>query len=135
MLKLAWNREELSIINDQIGAPTGAALIADITSQALRFYSLSSLEQQKELWGHYHLAALGECSWYEYAQFIFELAKQKDQNLAIQKVNAIETTAYPTPAKRPLNSRLNTDKLQTNFKIHLPDWKLGVAQVLEEIIQ
>ena len=135
MLKLASSREELSIINDQIGAPTGAALIADITSQALRFYSLSSLEQQKELCGHYHLAALGDCSWYEYAQFIFELAKQKDKNLAIQKVNAIETTAYPTPAKRPLNSRLNTDKLQTNFKIHLPDWKLGVAQVLEEIIQ
>ncbi|WP_314338661.1 dTDP-4-dehydrorhamnose reductase [Acinetobacter guillouiae] len=135
MLKLASSREELSIIHDQIGAPTGAALIADVTSQALRYYSLSPLEQQKELCGHYHFAASGECSWYEYAQFIFELAKQKDQNLAIQKVNAIETTAYPTPAKRPLNSRLNTDKLQTNFKIHLPDWKLGVAQVLEEIIQ
>ncbi|MFW2175817.1 dTDP-4-dehydrorhamnose reductase [Acinetobacter guillouiae] len=134
MLKLASSREELSIINDQIGAPTGAALIADITSQILRYYSISSLEKKKELCGHYHLAASGECSWYDYAQFVFGLAKQKDQNLAIQKVNAIETTAYPTPAKRPLNSRLNTNKLQINFKIHLPDWKLGVAQVLEEII-
>ena len=104
------------------------------TSQTLRYYSLSNENRQKELCGHYHLAASGECSWYEYAQYIFRLARQKDQNLAIQKVNAIETIAYPTPARRPLNSRLNTNKLQTNFKIHLPDWKLGVAQVLEEII-
>ncbi len=134
MLKLASNREELSIIHDQIGAPTGAALIADVTAQALKYYSLMDAQQQKDLLGHYHLAAAGECSWFDYAQFVFELAKQKGQSLAIQKVNAIETTAYPTPAKRPLNSRLNTNKLQANFKIHLPNWKLGVAQVLEEII-
>lgn len=135
MLKLASSREELSIINDQIGAPTGAALIADVTCQALRYYLLAGLEQQKKLHGHYHIASAGQCSWYEYAQFIFDFAKQKGQNLAIQKVNPIETSAYPTPARRPLNSRLNTIKLQTNFKIHLPDWRLGVAQVLEEIIQ
>ncbi|ENX16336.1 dTDP-4-dehydrorhamnose reductase [Acinetobacter sp. CIP 64.2] len=134
MLKLASSREELSVINDQIGAPTGAALIADVTSQALKYYSLVDLDKQKQLLGHYHLAAAGQCSWYEYAQFVFDLAKQKGQNLEIQKVNAIETIAYPTPAKRPLNSRLNTNKLQTNFKIHLPDWKFGVAHVLEEII-
>ncbi|MCX5469838.1 dTDP-4-dehydrorhamnose reductase [Acinetobacter nematophilus] len=135
MLKLASSRKELSIINDQIGAPTGAALIADVTCQALKYYLLVDLDQQKQLQGHYHLASTGRCSWYEYAQFIFDLAKQKGQNLTIQKVNPIETSAYPTPAKRPLNSRLNTMKLQTNFKIHLPHWRLGVAQVLEEIIQ
>lgn len=134
MLKLASNREELSIIHDQIGAPTGAALIADVTAQVLKHYSLMDAQQQKNLLGHYHLAAAGECSWFDYAQYVFELAKQKGQSLAIQKVNAIETVAYPTPAKRPLNSRLNTNKLQANFKIHLPNWKLGVAQVLEEII-
>ncbi|WP_312966580.1 dTDP-4-dehydrorhamnose reductase [Acinetobacter gerneri] len=135
MLKLASNREELSIINDQVGAPTGAALIADVTAQALRYYLLNNKEQQKQLTGHYHLAASGTCSWFEYAQYVFELAKQNGQSLAIKKINAIETIAYPTPAKRPLNSRLNTSKLQSNFKIHLPDWKLGVAQVLEEIIE
>lgn len=135
MLKLASNREELSIINDQVGAPTGAALIADVTAQALRYYLLNNEEQQKQLTGHYHLAASGTCSWFEYAQYVFELAKQNGQSLAIKKINAIETIAYPTPAKRPLNSRLNTSKLQSNFKIHLPDWKLGVAQVLEEIIE
>lgn len=135
MLKLASTREELSIIHDQIGAPTGAALIADVTAQALKFYLISDIEQQKLLLGHYHLAAAGECSWYDYANYIFELAKQKGQTLAINKVNTIETMAYPTPAKRPLNSRLNTSKLQTNFKIHLPNWTLGVAKVLEEIIE
>ena len=77
MLKLASNREELSIIHDQIGAPTGA-LIADVTAQALKYYSLMDAQQQKDLLGHYHLAAVGECSWFDYAQFIFELAKQKD---------------------------------------------------------
>ena len=135
MLKLASNREELSIIHDQVGAPTGAALIADVTAQAIRYYLLSDENQQKALQGHYHLSAAGECSWYDYAQYVFEFARLKGAQLAIQKVNAIETTAYPTPAKRPLNSRLNTYKLQTNFKIHFPDWKMGVAQVLEEIIK
>lgn len=134
MLKLASTREELSIINDQIGAPTGAALIADITAQAIRYYVLQSSEQKETLHGHYHLAASGECSWYEYAQFIFEQARSNGQELNVGKVNPIETVAYPTPAKRPLNSRLNTQKIQTQFKIHLPHWTVGVAQVLEEII-
>ena len=70
MLKLASNREELSIIHDQIGAPTGAALIADVTAQALKYYSLMDAQQQKDLLGHYHLAAAGECSWFDYAQFV-----------------------------------------------------------------
>lgn len=135
MLKLASTREELSIIDDQIGAPTSAALIADVTAHALKFYLLSNTETQKSLHGHYHLAAQGECSWFDYANFVFERVKQKSQILAIKKINAIETSAYPTPAKRPLNSRLDTMKLQTNFKINLPNWKQGVAQVLEEITQ
>ena len=135
MLKLASNREELSIIHDQVGAPTGAALIADITAHALRYYALSNEAEKEQLTGHYHLATSGTCSWFDYAQFVFELAKKKGQNLAVQKVNAIDTVAYPTPAKRPLNSRLNTIKLQTKFKLNLPDWKIGVAQALEEIIK
>ena len=134
MLKLASSREELSVIHDQIGAPTGAALIADVTAQALRVYQLSSSQQQSLLCGHYHLAASGQCSWFDYANFVFEHAKQHGQALAIQKVNAIGTVDYPTPAKRPLNSRLYTQKLQSKFQIHLPHWKVGVAQVLEEII-
>lgn len=133
MLKLAKLKEELGIIHDQIGAPTGAALIADVTAQVIRFWNLNPECEQN--YGHYHLTAAGECSWYEYAQFIFEQARAFEQELTVNKVNPIETTAYPTPAKRPLNSRLNTTKLKQNFKLHLPNWDVGVAQVIKEILQ
>lgn len=133
MLKLAQSKEELNIIADQVGAPTGAALIADITAQALRYYLLN--KQSSSLLGHYNLAAKGECSWFDYAQFIFATA-QKDigTELLIKQLNPIPTSEYPTPAKRPLNSRLNTEKLQTHFQLHLPHWQQGVAQVLGELL-
>lgn len=133
MLKLAQNRNELSIIDDQIGAPTGAALIADITAQVIRYYQLNK-DQQSTLYGHYHLAAQGETSWFSYAQFIFEIAQKLGVDLQVKKVNPISTAVYPTPAKRPLNSRLNTQKLQHSFQIHLPPWQVGVEQVIGEII-
>ncbi|WP_179990401.1 dTDP-4-dehydrorhamnose reductase [Acinetobacter sp. YH12252] len=134
MLKLAKTKDELSIIQDQVGVPTGAALIADITAQVLRYYSLQSSEQQAILHGHYHLAPAGETTWYDYAQFIFAQARQSGINLAIQRVTPIATSAYPTPARRPLNSRLNTQKLKHTFKLHLPEWKQGVTQVIQEIL-
>lgn len=134
MLKLAQTKDELSIIQDQVGVPTGAALIADITAQVLRYYSLQSSEQQATLHGHYHLAPAGETTWYDYAQFIFAQARQSGINLAIQRVTPIATSAYPTPARRPLNSRLNTQKLKHTFKLHLPEWKQGVTQVIQEIL-
>ncbi|QJB49874.1 dTDP-4-dehydrorhamnose reductase [Acinetobacter sp. NEB149] len=134
MLKLAKTKDELSIIQDQVGVPTGAALIADITAQVLRYYSLQSSGQQAILHGHYHLAPAGETTWYDYAQFIFAQARQSGINLAIQRVTPIATSAYPTPARRPLNSRLNTQKLKHTFKLHLPEWKQGVTQVIQEIL-
>lgn len=134
MLKLAQMKEELNIIQDQVGVPTGAALIADVTAQAIRYYTLQSDEQKILLHGHYHLAPTGETTWYDYAQFVFAQAREHNQPLILKQVNPIETQAYPTPAKRPLNSRLNTDKLQQNFKLHLPHWQQGVAQVLEELL-
>lgn len=134
MLKLAKTKTELSVIADQMGAPTGAALIADITAQALRFYIFQDTNRQEQLLGHYHLAAAGETSWFDYAQFIFNHARAKGQTLALEVVHPIETAQYPTPAKRPLNSRLNTTKLQQNFQLNLPNWQLGVEQVLEEIL-
>lgn len=133
MLKLAQTKDELNIIADQIGAPTGAALIADITAQAIRYYSLNA-DQQVNLHGHYHLAPQGETTWYDYAQFIFSKARQFGVKLTVKQVGAITTSAYPTPAKRPLNSRLNTQKLQQTFQIHLPNWQQGVEQVIAEII-
>ena len=135
MLKLGQIKDELNIIHDQVGAPTGAALIADVTAQVIRFYDLAQDKDKITLIGHYHLAAAGECSWFDYAQFIFKTAQFLGQDLKVNYVNPITTVEYPTPAKRPLNSRLNTQKLQQIFKIHLPHWKQGVEQVLEEIIK
>ena len=133
MLKLAKSKEELNIISDQIGVPTGAALIADVTAQVIRYYELNP-HQHNELHGHYHLAPQGETSWYDYAQLVFEQARQKGVELQIKRVEAIATTAYPTPAKRPLNSRLNTQKLQQTFHIHLPEWQQGVEHAIAEMI-
>lgn len=133
MLKLGQIKDELNIIHDQVGVPTGAALIADVTAQAIRYYLLQSPEQKKQLHGHYHLAPAGETNWYDYAQFIFTTAMEHGYELTLKKVHPIETKDYPTPAKRPLNSRLNTDKLQQNFEIHLPSWQHGVTQVLKEL--
>lgn len=133
MLTLAQNKRELTIIDNQIGAPTSAALIADITAQALRYYSLH--QQPSALHGHYHLAAKGECSWFDYAQFIFATAEKKfGRELLIQQITPIPTSDYPTPAQRPLNSRLNTQKLQTQFQLHLPHWQQGVTHVLGELL-
>ncbi|MDO4223256.1 MAG: dTDP-4-dehydrorhamnose reductase [Acinetobacter sp.] len=134
MLKLAQSKTELSIIADQIGAPTGAALIADVTAQAIAYYRGQSEATQQQLHGHYHLAAQGETSWHDYAQFVFATARHAGAELTLQTVKAIPTTDYPTPAQRPLNSRLNCNKLQQQFHLHLPQWQQGVAQVIGEIL-
>lgn len=131
MLKLGASRETLGIIADQIGSPTGASLIADITAQIIRQYQLNPVSIEM---GHYHLAARGECSWYDYAKFIFDVAREMGADLMVKQVNAIGTADYPTAARRPHNSRLNTSKLQRNFSLHLPHWQQGVRQVLGELI-
>lgn len=134
MLKLFQIKESLSIVSDQIGAPTGAALIADITAHAIRHYFSQPDSQQELLSGHYHLSAAGETSWYDYAQYILEVSNKLKLDLMISNIQPIPTSQYPTPASRPLNSRLDTNKLRHNFDLHIPDWKLGVRQVLQELI-
>ncbi|AMQ86326.1 MULTISPECIES: dTDP-4-dehydrorhamnose reductase [Pseudomonas] len=129
MLRLAADRESLNVIADQIGAPTGADLIADVTALAIR-----QAFQRPELSGLYHLAASGEVSWHGYASHVIAFAKANGEQLAVQAVNPIDTTAYPTPARRPLNSRLNTQKLRDNFSLHLPDWQSGVTRMLREVL-
>ena len=128
MLYLSQQREELSIIDDQIGAPTSAELIADVSAHAI----MQTLQDQTKI-GIYHLVASGETSWFEYANYIFEQAKSLGVNLAIQQVNPIPTAAYPTPAKRPHNSRLNNQKIQHAFQIYLPDWKVHVQRTVIEV--
>lgn len=130
MLRLAAEREALNVINDQIGAPTGADLLADVSAHALR-----RLAQQPELSGTYHVAAGGETSWHGYAQFVIELARAQGRLLKVapDAVRPIPTTAYPTPAQRPLNSRLDTRRFQQAFELRLPAWQVGVTRLLAEI--
>lgn len=127
MLRLGKERETLNVINDQIGAPTGVELIADVTAHALRQW-----QHQPDISGIYHLAAQGETSWYDYARYVFDWAKSAGLPLALQSVNPIPSEDYPAPAIRPKNSRLDCNKLKTTFNLQLPDWKQGVNRMLQE---
>ena len=131
MLKLAKERESLSVINDQIGAPTGADLLADVTAHSIR----TALQNEK-VSGLYHLVAGGETSWHEYAKFVIEHARQAGVEIKVPSdaIKAVPTSAFPTPATRPLNSRLNTDKLKNTFNLLLPPWQVGVTRMLTEIL-
>jgi len=129
MLRLAADKTSLSIIDDQYGAPTGAELLADCTAIAIRQESVN-----REVAGTYHLVASGETSWHGYASFVFDIARKHGAELAIKEVQGIPTTAYPTPAARPLNSRLENDKFQRTFAVTLPDWRQGVERVVTEIL-
>jgi dTDP-4-dehydrorhamnose reductase len=129
MLRLAKDRETLSVIADQIGAPTGADLIADVTALAI-----AKIQQRPEVVGIYHLAAAGQVSWHGYASHVIQWAKANGEELAVTAVNPISTVDYPTPARRPLNSRLDTQKLRDNFSLHLPDWQSGVNRMLREVL-
>lgn len=128
MLRLARERDQLRVIDDQIGAPTGAELLADVSAHALR-----SAFGNPALAGIYHLAPAGEASWYDYARFVIAEARANGEALAVQSIEAIPTSAYPTPAKRPNNSRLDTRKLRECFELHLPHWQDGVSRMLKEV--
>lgn len=128
MLRLAKDRPELSVINDQFGAPTGAELLADCTAHAIR-----TALHKPEVAGLYHLVASGTTTWHDYATLVFAEAKAAGMELAIEKLNAVPTSAYPTPARRPTNSRLNTEKFQRQFDLVLPDWQVGVKRMLAEL--
>lgn len=129
MLKLAAEREKLTVIADQFGAPTGAELIADVTAHAIR-----QARNQPDLSGLYHLAAAGETSWHGYATFVCDFARRAGIDLRAQTIEPVPTSAFPTPAKRPLNSRLDTSRLRSTFDLRLPDWQSGVERMLLEIL-
>jgi dTDP-4-dehydrorhamnose reductase len=130
MLKLAAERSELKVIDDQFGAPTGAELLADVTAHAIR-----GVRANPALVGAYHCVAAGETNWHAYARFVIEWARSRGLpvKVAADAVRAVPTTEYPTPARRPLNSRLDTRKLRETFQLSLPDWRVGVQRMLEEV--
>ena len=129
MLKLAAERDALAVIDDQFGAPTGADLLADITAHALR-----ATQREPQLGGTYHAVAAGETHWHGYARFVIEWARAQGLpvNVAADAIKPVPTSAYPTAARRPLNSRLATDKLRRSFNLTLPPWQAGVERMLTE---
>jgi dTDP-4-dehydrorhamnose reductase len=132
MLRLAAERERLTVIDDQWGAPTGAELLADVTAHAV----VHALRDRQNLCGIYHLAAAGETTWHGYASHVIAQARQLQPGLVL-KVNEIApvpTSAFPTPAQRPRNSRLNTQKLRQAFGLVLPAWQHGVNRMLAETL-
>ncbi|MGZ4970933.1 MAG: dTDP-4-dehydrorhamnose reductase [Methylobacter sp.] len=132
MLGLAQERDRLSVIDDQIGAPTGADLLADVTAHSIR-----SVLQYPDASGLYHLVASGETSWYGYASFVIDFARQAglDIKVAADAIQPVPTSAFPLPAARPKNSRLDTRKLQNAFGLNLPHWQCGVTRMLTEILE
>jgi dTDP-4-dehydrorhamnose reductase len=131
MLRLAAAKTELSVIADQIGAPTGADLLADLSAHMIR-----AARATPALAGTYHAVAGGFTSWHGYATLVIEAARARGVPLTVppDAIRPIPTSAYPTPAPRPLNSRLDTRKLRERFGLALPQWETGVRRMLDEIL-
>lgn len=136
MIKLAQERNELKVVSDQVGAPTSAELIADVTAQLIH-----RLRQQpdfaKQHSGIYHLAAAGEASWFEFAKQLLK----KGQELGVifqvgsDDIVPINSDEFPRPASRPANSRLNTTKLTTLLNITMPEWQFHVDKMITELVE
>ncbi len=124
MLKLARQKESLSVVDDQIGAPTWSRQIAEATALAIARWEGQS--------GVYHLPQAGFNSWYDFAKAIFELDPKKSEQV-LKEVKPVHADAYPTKARRPTNSRMCGDKLERDFGIRLPHWKDSLAQVMESL--
>lgn len=129
MLRLGQERETLRVVDDQVGAPTTARLIAEVTLLALQ-----ALLQDRMAPGLYHLASRGETSWHGFACDIFRqaLAKGVALEIAPERVAPIPTSDYPTPAVRPLNSRLDVSRIERALSVRMPDWRSQLALALEE---
>ena len=127
MLRLFQEREEISVVEDQLGAPTSALFLAEATAQILGH--LRTKDESENRWGLYHLTPSGRTSWHGFAQEILKRAidhKQLCNQLMIKEIHPIPTSAYPTPARRPKNSSLDTSKLVREFQIELPRWERGL---------
>ena len=149
MIRLAREREELAVVDDQVGAPTSSGLIADVTASVLKRIdnggtTLPGVEESKvgffswdEITGTYHLAAKGRTSWHGFAVYLLAELKRQGVSLRVdpESVKPISTEEYPVLAKRPASSCLNTDKLVGRFGIELPDWQTGIQRLVERLIE
>lgn len=125
MLRLFQEREEVRVVDDQVGAPTSATMLAEVTVQILRKLKV----KEEDRWGLYHLTAKGQASWYGFAKEILTMAKKDSQRLpglTVKAIHPIPTSDYPTPARRPRNSRLDTSKAAEGFQIEFASWQNGL---------
>ena len=131
ILRLAKEKDQLTVIDDQVGAPTGADLLADVSAHAI-----TTALRHPDVSGLYHLVAEGQSSWYGYAKFVIDFARQAGIQLKVapEAIQPVPASAFPLPALRPKNSRLDTRKLQKTFGLNLPNWQTGVAHMLSEIL-
>jgi dTDP-4-dehydrorhamnose reductase len=133
ILRLASERDTLRVVDDQIGAPTDTALLAQVTDRALR--ALSGAPTDDPRWGVYHVAPSGFTSWHGYAQHVVRQARASGRALKLtpEAIAPIPSSEYPLPAPRPLNSRLDTHKVRSTFGVDLPDWHTGLDHVLQQL--
>lgn len=134
MLRLASERPELRVVNDQVGAPTAADRIAAVTGSLLA--AMIDAPAADARWGTYHVAAAGETSWHGCARHLIARARSRGAALLCtgDAVHGIPTAEYPTPAVRPANSRLDTTKLRRTFDVTLPLWSVDVDQIVDQLI-
>jgi dTDP-4-dehydrorhamnose reductase len=133
ILKLAQERDKLSIVSDQVGSPTSAALLADVTAEIVKQLFEPGAVQK---YGTYHLVSEGETSWHGYAQMVVAIANALEVKTKISSdaIQPIKTADYPLPAPRPANSRLDTTKIKNVFMLTLPSWQDGVEKVVLGLI-
>jgi dTDP-4-dehydrorhamnose reductase len=141
MLRLARERDRLTVIDDQFGAPTGADLIADVTAHAIRQVTGGAqVNNEAALSGIYHLVASGHTTWHGYASHVIDMARKMESQMApaqpmkVQEIAPVASSAFVTAARRPHNSLLNTHKLQTTWGLQMPAWQHGVDRMLAEIL-
>jgi dTDP-4-dehydrorhamnose reductase len=135
IIRLAAERPELKVVCDQTGTPTSAALLADATAHVVRRYVVDGQGDPGFPFGLYHLVASGYTTWYEYARFVVSEAQKLGVELRItpDSIRAITTPEYPTPARRPMNSRMSSGKFTGAFGLRIPPWQDGVSHVLRQI--
>jgi dTDP-4-dehydrorhamnose reductase len=134
MLRLASERDGLRVVADQIGAPTSTDVLSKVTANLLQ--TMLPAEKDDARFGTYHLAASGETTWHAYAQYVIAGALKRGAHVTCkpESIEPIPTHAYPLPAPRPANSRLNTEKIRSNFGVELPAWQVGVDAILDALI-
>lgn len=131
MLRLAQERERMTVVDDQFGAPTGADLLADVTAHAIH-----QARRDASLAGLYHVAAAGQTTWFAYATHVIEAARRAwpHGGLTVEELVPVASSAFPTPARRPHNSRLDSTRFESAFGLVLPDWQQGVDRLLAGIL-